>query len=198
MTTGATTEKEANSEDVHYRLVADDSRFTVQAFSEGLLSAFGHDPVIAIRNFSGEAQFSQRTFEAASLKVRVDVNSLTVIGDVKEKDRLDIERTMRDEVLEVHKYPEITFLSTDISVSMVAADRYRTRVIGDLTLHGVTQKNFWISAETTIKDDSLRAQGKFSLKQPDFGIKPYSAVGGTLKLKNQLKFSFDIVAKKEE
>ena len=198
MTTGTTTETEEKSEVVHYRLVAEESNFTVQAFAEGLLSAFGHDPVIAIREFSGAVQFVPETFEAASLEVTIDVNSLTVVGDVKEKDRADMERTMREVVLEVHKYPEITFSSTNISASKIAAERYRTRIIGDLTLHGVTQKNLWISAETTVKDDGLRAQGQFTLKQTDFGIKPYAAVGGTIKLKNELKFSFDIVAKKED
>ena len=45
--------------------------------------------------------------------------------------------------------------------------------------------------------DSLRAKGDFSLKQTDFGIKPFSAAGGTIKLKNELKFVFDIMAQKE-
>ena len=169
----------------------------MKAFSEGLLSVFGHDPVIAIRDFSGTVQFVPVTIEAASLQVKIEAKSLTVAGNVKEKDRIDMERTMRDVVLELHKYPEITFASTNISVNKVAAERYRAKIIGDLTLHGVTQKNFWISAEATVKDDSLRAQGAFTLKQTDFRIKPYAAVGGTIKLKNELKFSFDIVAKRE-
>ncbi|MCM3872962.1 MAG: YceI family protein [Pyrinomonadaceae bacterium] len=193
MTTGTP----AKADVVHYRLLADQSTFTVQAFSEGLLSAFGHDPLIAIRDFTGESQFVPGTFEAASLKVTVNVNSLAVSGDVKEKDRLEMERTMREEVLEVEKYPEIVFLSTNISASRLAEGRYRARIIGDLTLHGVAQKNLWISAETTVIGDSLRAQGEFSLKQTDFGIKPYSVAGGTIKLKNELKFAFDIAAQGE-
>jgi polyisoprenoid-binding protein YceI len=104
---------------------------------------------------------------------------------------------MRTQVLELEKYPEIVFSSANVSAVRLAEGRYRARIIGDLTLHGVTQKNLWISPETTITGDSLRAQGQFSLKQTDFGIKPFSAVGGTIKLKNELKFSFDIVAQKE-
>jgi len=45
--------------------------------------------------------------------------------------------------------------------------------------------------------EGLQAQGDFSLKQTDFGIKPFSAAGGTIKLKNELKFDFEIVAHKE-
>lgn len=197
MTTGATTEPAVASSTVRYRLVPDQSTFTVQAFSEGLLSAFGHDPVIAIRDFTGEAQFVPGSFEGASVKLTINARSLALSGDVKEKDRLEIEQAMREEVLEVEKYPEIVFSSNNISTSRLAEGRYRARIIGDLTLHGVTQKNLWISAEVTVQDDSLRGRGDFSLKQRDYGIKPFSAVGGTIKLKNELKFAFDIEARRE-
>ena len=50
---------------------------------------------------------------------------------------------MREEVLETSKYPEVFFVSTSVSASRMGKDRYRARLIGDLTLHGVTQKNFW-------------------------------------------------------
>ncbi len=181
------------AETVMYRLASEPSKFAVQAFAEGLFSAFGHDPVIHIRDFAGEVQFVPGTFANASLRITVDPNSLAVSNEVKEKDRLEIERTMREEVLETSQHKEIVFQSSNISVNRLAEGRCRVRIIGDLTLHGVTQKNLWISAEATVKDDSLRAQGEFSLKQTDFGIKPYSAASGTIKLKNELKFSFEVV-----
>lgn len=195
--TEPTTKADATSDDVKYRLNAEQSTFTVQAFAEGLFSAFGHDPVITIRDFGGEVQFVPGTFEAASLQISINARALAVSGNVKEKDRIEIERTMRDEVLEVEKYPKILFTSTNISASRVADGRYRSRIIGDLTLHGVTQKNLWITAEVTVKEKDLRAEGEFSLKQTDFGIKPFSAVAGTIKLKNELKFSFNIMAQEE-
>jgi polyisoprenoid-binding protein YceI len=197
MTTETTAETAAQPEVVHYRLVPEASTFTVQAFAEGLFSAFGHDPVIAIKDFTGEAQFVPGSFESASLIVKVKPNSLTVTNSEKERDRLEIERTMREQVLEVEKYPEIVFSSSNISASRLAEGRYRARIIGDLTLHGVTQKNIWISAEASVSDQQLSARGSFSLKQSDFGIKPFSAAGGTIKLKNELQFSFDIVAAKQ-
>lgn len=182
---------------VKYRLAPDQSKFTVQAFAEGLFSAFGHDPIIQIRSFGGEVQFIPGTFANASLKITVDPNSLAVSNEVKEKDRLEMERTMREEVLETAQFKDIIFASNNIAVNRLAQGRCRARIIGDLTLHGVTQKSLWISAEATVNADSLRAQGEFSLKQTDFGIKPYSAAGGTIKLKNELKFSFDVVATKQ-
>jgi polyisoprenoid-binding protein YceI len=181
---------------VTYRLVPARSTFTVQAFAEGLFSSFGHDPVIHIRDFSGEVQFDHETLADASLKIMVDPNSLAVSDEVKEKDRLEIEQTMRGQVLETSNYKEIVFTSNNIAVNRMGKG-CRARLIGDLALHGATQKNIWISAEATIDESSLRAQGNFSLKQTDFGIKSYSAAGGTIKLKNELKFLFDLVAEKQ-
>jgi polyisoprenoid-binding protein YceI len=200
MTTGTTSEAATPTSEtglVHYRLVPEQSKFTVQAFAEGLLSAFGHDPVLAIKVFAGEVQFVPGSFESASLKIVIKADSIVLTDEVKEKDRLEIEQTMREQVLEIAKYPEIVFVSSSISVTRLAEGRYRARVIGDLTFHGVTQKNLWITTQASVTGEELRAQGDFSLKQSDFGIKPFSAVGGTIKLKNELKFSFDIAAQKQ-
>jgi polyisoprenoid-binding protein YceI len=180
---------------VRYRLVAEQSRFTVQAFAEGLLSAFGHDPVIVIRDFTGEVEFTPDAPSEASVSVTIKADSLAASDEIKEKDRLEIERMMREQVLETAEYPEIVFKSTSVSANRLGQGRYRARIIGNLTLHGATQKNLWIQAEVTMSEETLRAQGGFSLKQTDFGIKPVSVVGGTMKVKNELKFTFDISAR---
>ncbi len=46
--------------------------------------------------------------------------------------------------------------------------------------------------------DMLRASGEFSLLQSDYGIPLVSVAGGALKVKDELKFTFDIVARKQE
>ena len=176
----------------HYRVDAAASTLTVQAFAEGLLSAFGHDPVFRVNDFSGEAEFVPGTFENAALKVVIKANSLFVTN-VKEKDRQDIEGTMRNEVLETRKYPEIVFESHNISLRRIGAGRYRARVIGDLTLHGVTQRNIWIDGEVIAASaGELRAKGQWQIKQTDYRIKLVSVAGGTLKIKNEVKCSFDV------
>ena len=185
---------EVASQVERYRLSPTDSKFTAQAFAEGLFSAFGHDPVIGIKEFSGQANFVPGTFENASLELKINAASLSVVDNVKEKDRDELERTMREQVLEVAKYPEIVFKSTSVTLSRVAEGRYRVRVIGDLTLHGVTQTNLWISGELLVSNSELRAKGEFPIKQTDYKIKPVSVAGGTLKVKNEVKCSFDIVA----
>ena len=46
--------------------------------------------------------------------------------------------------------------------------------------------------------DSLRAFGNFSLLQTDYDLKLASVAGGALKVKDELKFSFDLVGRKKE
>jgi len=182
---------------VRYRVDASRSRFTVQAFASGLFSAFGHNPTIAIRGFGGDARCVPGTLEAASLLMLVQADLLAVTDKVSEKDRREIERMMREEVLEAARYPEIVFMSTNISARQMTEGQYQANIVGNLSLHGVT-RNCPIAAKLTVNGDSLRAQGEFSLSQSDYRIKPISVVGGTLKVKDELKFSFDIVARQEQ
>ena len=46
--------------------------------------------------------------------------------------------------------------------------------------------------------DTLRANGEFALRQSDYRIKLASVAGGALKLKDELKFTFDIVARRKQ
>src|SRR5262249_18046600 len=139
------------------------STFVVRAFAEGLFAAFGHDPVVHIKEFSGEAEYVPGTFGQASLKLLVNANSLVVVNNIKAQDRRDIEKTMRNEVLETSRYPEIVFKSNNISLTRVAEGRYRARVIGELTLHGVTQHDLSVNGEVTRVAEGLRLKGEFSI-----------------------------------
>lgn len=179
-----------------YRIDPRRSRFTVRAFAGGMLSALGHSPTIAIRDFTGEAQLVPGTLEAASLRFSVKTDPLTVADDVSEKDRREIEQKMRDEVLETARYPEITYQSKDITSTKIFEGQYQVSINGSLSLHGVTRDGA-VPAMVIVSEDSLRANGEFTLRQSDYGIKLVSAAGGTIKLKDELKFSFDIVANRE-
>lgn len=192
---------ESESSIVRYRLDAGQSNFTVQAFATGLLAGLGHNPVIGIRDFSGEVQFAPDTLTPsltnASLQIVAKTRSLTVLDEIKEKDRREIEQTMFNEVLEADHYPEIVFQSTQITATRIVEGRYKARIIGDLTLHGVPRNGLWIMAQATIDRDILHAQGDFTLKQTDYKIKLVSVAASMLKLKDELKFTFDLVGHRD-
>jgi hypothetical protein len=54
-----------------------------------------------------------------------------------------------------------------------------------------------VAGIVVVSEGRLRASGEFALRQTDYGIELVSAAGGTIKLKDELKFSFDIVANRE-
>ena len=179
--------------EARYRIDSGESRFAVKAFAGGFLSAFAHDHNIAIKDFSGEADFTYGTVQPASLRMTIKAASLAVTDKVSANDRQKIEGTMRDDVLEITKYPEIVFKSTGITATKSGNGQFQARISGELTLHGVT-KPLGMTAQLEFGDKSLRARGGFSVKQSSFDIKPVSVAGGTIKVKDELKFSFDIVA----
>ena len=66
------------------------SRFTVQAFATGLLSAMGHNPTIGVRDLAGEVRFDPEQEHAGGLKLLIKSSSLSVQNDVSDKDRREM------------------------------------------------------------------------------------------------------------
>ena len=171
---------------VHYVADKRASQFTVQVFSGGMLSAFGHSPTIIIRDFTAEADVNPGNPEQASLKVVIQAASLSVKDDISDKDKREIERMMQQEILETSSYPEIVYECSSFAATLN----------GELTMHGVTRPQP-VTARAALTADSLRAFGSFSLLQTDYELKLASVAGGALKVKDELKFSFNILARKK-
>ena len=180
---------------IRYRLDAGQSKFNVHVLVGGLLSSFGHNHNIAIRDFSGEADLTPNAIAPASLQMTIKADSLTVLDKVSASDKQEIEAKMRNEVLETGQHPSIIFKSTSISANPTGEGQYEVQIWGDVAMHGVS-KSIWFKAEMNLSGNSLRTKGEFALRQSDFKIKPVSAAGGTIKVKDELKFTFEIVAVK--
>ena len=173
------------------------SRFTVQASATGLLARMGHNPVIGIRDFSGEMKFDPDKLEAGSFRLVIKSASLSVQNDISDKDLREIERLMNQEVLETAKFPEIVYEAASISVTKMADMLCSATLNGKLTMHGVT-RNQTIVARVALLGSMLRASGDFTLDQTGYNIKLVSVAGGALKLKDELKLSFEMVARRLE
>lgn len=176
-----------------YRLDPKPSRFTIRVTAGGLLSAFGHNPLIGVREFSGEVRFDPASPESASIRMQIPSTSLEVAGDVNEKDRREIEQMMHEQVLESGTYPVIEFQSSEVKVTSNGAGQFRAAISGDLSLHGVTRPQT-IVASVTANGDRIRASGAFSIYQTEYGIQLVTVAGGALKVKDELKASFEILA----
>ena len=157
------------------------SKITIHVEKSGLFSAFAHNHIISAPLASGHLDAGQRTVELNfhSREMRV------LDPDVSDSDRAEIERTMKsDKVLDVDRFPEISFASTSIESS--AADRYL--VHGKLTLHGVTGQ-----IDLPVSFVNGRYTGKVTLKQTGYGITPIKIAGGSVKVKDPIEIVFEIV-----
>jgi polyisoprenoid-binding protein YceI len=179
-----------------YTIVPSESNFWVFVGKTGLFSALAHDHEIGVKSFSGRVVIPEANALGGSLEMEVDAPSLVVLDKKpSEEDKKKIFEAMHNEVLESSKYQKISFKSVSVSdLKQSGNDAYSFVVNGDLSLHGVT-KRIAIPVAATITPQQLRATGKYTLKQSDFGIKPYSAAGGTIKVKNEIVINFNIVAK---
>lgn len=183
----------SSSATLRYRLDASQSNFMVRAFSGGLLWFKGHDHLIRARDFSGEAQLTPGAINPASLHITVRAASLEETRDVfTPQQKQIINKELRDIVLEPDKYPEIVFKSTSVTGKSIGANQYELKIVGDLTLHGVTRQ-ITIPTMVTITANDLRAIGEFNIERSDFNVEATSAMHGMIRVRDKLKFSFDIV-----
>ncbi len=176
-----------------YNLTASSGKLFVYTFKEGFLSAVAHDLLIEATTFSVNLHVPTGDINSASVEAEIQANSLKVLCAIKdgqhrydmlkEKDKADIEEATFKDVLHSAKYPTITFRSTSIR------EREGTyHMKGELTLHGVTRPVEFDAQTATGKD----FKGKFALLQKDYEIKPYKALLGTLKVKNEIDVVFDL------
>ena len=149
----------------------------VLTFKEGLLSAIAHDLQIRVARFAitidERVWRVEASFDAHSLRVVGAVrNGVVAFGELSDADKRTIEQNIVRDVLHAERYPEIRFVSEAAQARGDVLD-----VTGTLTLHGCARPVVL----------SLRRAGRgwtaeTRLHQPDFGIRPYSAMLGTLRV----------------
>jgi polyisoprenoid-binding protein YceI len=156
------------------------STMTLRVFKAGVFSAFGHDHEIAAPLAGGTVDLSGHRVE-----LRVNASALRVADPgVSEKDRAEIQKTMLGpEVLDIERYPEITFRS--MAADSGAPGVWHVR--GTLTLHGASRP---VAVE--VNDRAGHFVGSARLKQTDFDIKPVKVAGGTVRVKDEIRVDFDI------
>jgi polyisoprenoid-binding protein YceI len=183
----------ANQGSRTYALDSSQSKFVARAFAGGLLWFKGKDHLVAVREFTGQAQITPGSITPASLEITAKAASMVETRDVfTEQEKQIINKELREIVLDPEKYPDITFKSTRVTGKSSGADRYELKIEGNLTLHGVT-RGITIPTEVTLSGNDMRARGEFSIDRDDFGVKATSAFHGMVRVRKKIEFSFDIV-----
>jgi polyisoprenoid-binding protein YceI len=182
---------------MRYVLDPAQSRLSAHAFSTGMLASMGHNPTFAARDLTGELHFDPATNEAGSFRLSVKSGSLALTDSVSARDREEIEGRMRREVLETAKFPEIVYDSAEIKADTISENWYRFLISGELSLHGVKRRH-QADAQLRLSDGQARLSGRCPLTLSAYRIKPVTALGGLIKLKDELAIEFDIVCTRQD
>src|SRR3989441_3662138 len=93
-----------------YALDAAQSKFIAHALAGGLLWFKGHDHLVAVREFTGEAQLTPGSVIPTSLQITAKAGSMGETSSVfTQPQKQIIDKELREIVLEPSKYPDIIF-----------------------------------------------------------------------------------------
>jgi len=196
-TVGATNISSDNATTESYSLEASQSKFIAHAHRGGLLWFKGHDHLIGVREFTGEARLDANLLANSSLQIRAKTASMeetsSAFTDAQKK---IINKELHDIVFLPDQYPEIVFTSTKVSGKVEGNNQYDLKIVGNVTLNGVTRQ-VKIPTKVTVSGNNLRAQGEFGIDRGDFKVKATSAMHGLIRVRDHVDFTFDIVGRKQ-
>ncbi len=173
---------------VVYRLTPG-SHLLVKTGKGGLFGFAGHSHQIQARAFEGRVAYYPGAPSRSHLEITVPTDSLEVLTPPDTAEIRQVTAVMREEVLRTDEYREITLVSRQVTPT---EDGFH--IVGALTLVGETRE-LPIEVRVQMGPDTLQASSTFSIKQTDFGIKPYSGGPlGTVKVGNRVTFDIQAVA----
>lgn len=157
------------------------STMTVHVYKQGLFSFLADNHIISAPLASG-------TFNPDRKSVTIVVNAahMRVLDPRLSADRRNtVQSTMLGpQVLDVAKYPRITFQSTRID----ASGKNTWTVTGNLTLRGQTHSLTF----TAHSAGSNHITGSATVRQTTFGITPIRIAGGAVSVKDDVRVDFDV------
>jgi len=162
------------------------STLTVRVFKSGLFRAFADDHIIQAPLAEGSLDDSA----TPHVQIVIDARRMRVLDPgLSAKDRQEVQtRMLGSEVLDVNRFQRISFHS--VAIQRLDAGGWLVR--GELELHGQIH-----AIVVNVFPENSHYKGSATLRQSDFGILPISMVGGTVKVKDEVKIDFDIAIIKQ-
>ena len=178
-----------------YAVVPDESSLTVHVGRAGLFKFAGHEHEVVTRAIEGEIVADPGDLARSSVRLRFATAGLRVSGTGEpEKDVPKVQAKMEGpDVLDVARFPEVTFTSRSVKGTMKTPGTYALTVSGDLALHGATRA-VELPLEVKLDAETLTTTGRFVLRQTDYGMKPVS-VAGVVNVKDEVEIELRIVAR---
>lgn len=184
-----------------YHVVRADSQLRLRVYRAGPLAALGHNHVISTSDIRGVV-YVQPKLERSGFELHVPLKSFVIDkaalraqegrGFEAEPSVSAREGTrahmLGSAVLDAAKYPVMTLRS----LGMVGPPWY-PRIAVRVTLHGTSHDYVVPTALFHAPHGRLVATGGLTLKQSDFGIKPFSILNGGLRVRDSVGVSFHLV-----
>jgi len=174
-----------------YRIDSARSLVAITVRRGGSLAHLGHDHVVASRAVQGfvAPREGRADLFIPLADLSVDEPALRVEAGLdtqpSESDIAGTRSNMREKVLEVQRFP----------FALVRVDR--TAAAGPLavaiTLHGV-ERTFTLPAPPDSGSGEMVIAGTLEFNQSDFGIVPFSILGGAIQVQDRLSLRFNIRA----
>ena len=178
-----------------YTIDLSQSQVIVTLTQEGFIARRYPTHRVEVKNFNGKVEAPEKDVTQVEVEVEAESKSLTNVDEgMSEFERKEFHSVVNDQVLESDKFPRIKFVSVSVSDAKKHGETRSFTLNGDLTLRDVT-KRVSFPVTVTITKDQLRASGEAKFKQSDFGIRPYSGKLGLIKVGDEVKINFAIVAK---
>ncbi|HJV00428.1 MAG TPA: YceI family protein [Burkholderiaceae bacterium] len=173
------------------RIDAQHSLITVLVRRAGPLARFGHDHVVAIRQLDGyvapahnradfQFRLDQMTVDEADLRTQAGLTPQPTADAIA-----GTRHNMLARVLDADHFP---------LVHIHAERGDNTPLQAEITLHGVTRA-LPVAAQRETDADGLRVRGNVKLRQTDFGLVPFSIMGGAMAVQDELELHFDLRAR---
>jgi polyisoprenoid-binding protein YceI len=175
---------------------AERSRATIEVGKTGAFSFAGHTHEVEAPLTSGVVHLDPDTPARSDVRLEFNAAAMHLTGKEPAGDGPKVTETMLGpQVLDVKKYPSITFESTAVTATGTLPS-LTLSVAGNLTIRS-TPKPVTVPVAVKVDGATLTATGRFTIKQTDFGIKPISAGGGAVKVKDELTITFTIAAREK-
>lgn len=177
-----------------YVLGPKSGKIQIKTFKEGLLSALGHDLTLDATEWRATLHIDALDPPSGQAEVDVPVAGIRVAGpeDLSADDREEILKNLRTEVLKASKHPKVRFRSASSEARCCADGSGTLHVEGELELAGAVRK-LPLLVHFKRTPEGLRLRGEAAIRQSEFGVKPYRAPLGVIKVKDEVRVLWDIL-----
>lgn len=154
----------------------------VRTYKDGVGAKLAHNLVLSVGEWSGTINVDPDDVSACSAVVTVDATSFEIVEatsgvkPLSDKDRRTIAGNINDDILDTGRFPQLRFRSTAVSGSLPALT-----MAGELTIRDATRP-----VEVALRLADGDATATCSISHAAFGMKPYSAMLGAIKLRDDV------------